>query len=279
MKRRFVNHGVISQLFGSMSITNWLILINVVLFFLFYILIAVDSSFINYIALKPSDLFAGRVWTLLTSMFMHGGIGHLFVNMFSLMFIGNFLERIIGRKRFFWFYIVSGLIAGLFFAVLAQFFGFGFFERIFSSPDTLAVGASGAIFGLLGVLAILTPKAKVYLILGPLIAIILQSLLGLVYQGTIFTLIGFLVTIYFFISIFAMLSFNPRMIKIAFPVEMPFWFLPIIAIVPLIIIGLFFPLPIGNTAHLGGLIAGLFYGAYLRNKYAKKVNILNRMIR
>ena len=47
---------------------------------------------------------------------------------------------------------------------------------------------------------------------------------------------------------------------------MPFWFLPIVAIVPLVIIGLFIELPIGNTAHLGGLIAGFAYGYYLKQK-------------
>ena len=44
---------------------------------------------------------------------------HLFVNMFSLYFIGNFLEMIIGKKRFFWLYLISGLFAGLFFAFFA----------------------------------------------------------------------------------------------------------------------------------------------------------------
>ena len=75
-----------------------------------------------------------------------------------------------------------------------------------------------------------------------------------------------------------MFSFNPRTRKIAVPVGMPFWLLPIIAIVPLVIIGLFVQLPIGNTAHLGGLLAGLIYGLYLRMKYKKKVEVLNRML-
>ena len=52
--------------------------------------------------------------------------------------------------------------------------------------------------------------------------------------------------------------------------------LPIVAIVPLIIVGLFVSLPIGNTAHLGGLIAGLGYGFYLRKKYPRKTRMISQ---
>ena len=57
---------------------------------------------------------------------------------------------------------------------------------------------------------------------------------------------------------------------------MPFWLIPFVAIVPLVIIGLFVRLPIGNTAHFGGLMVGIFYGIYLRKKYKRKTKILSR---
>jgi membrane associated rhomboid family serine protease len=60
---------------------------------------------------------------------------------------------------------------------------------------------------------------------------------------------------------------------------MPLWLLPVVAIIPLVIVGLFFPLPIGNMAHFGGLLAGLGYGFYLRRRYKKKVQLLGRYFR
>jgi membrane associated rhomboid family serine protease len=63
------------------------------------------------------------------------------------------------------------------------------------------------------------------------------------------------------------------------PIEMPFWLLPIVAIVPLFVIGYFIALPIGNSAHLGGFLTGLVYGLYLRAKYKNKVKLLNKQLR
>ena len=77
----------------------------------------------------------------------------------------NFLEKIIGRKKFFWFYIFSGIFAGVFYSVLSFYFGItDLGARIFVDPSVYSVGASGAIFGIAGLLAILTPRMKVYLI-------------------------------------------------------------------------------------------------------------------
>ena len=151
--------------FANLSLTNILILVNVVLFFVFIFLTVSSSVFefasgpenlISLIALKPSLILQGYVWTFFTSMFMHANFTHLFVNMVSLFFIGNFLERLIGKKRFLWFYLISGLVAGFFFV------GFAYLgvsvsngNVIFGGIDDFAVGASGALFGLGGLLAVL----------------------------------------------------------------------------------------------------------------------------
>ena len=56
-----------------------------------------------------------------------------------------------------------------------------------------------------------------------------------------------------------MFSMNLVIRRLALPLRLPFWIAPIIAIVPLFLIAAFVKLPIGNTAHLGGLVAGLIY--------------------
>ena len=106
------------SLFGSLSVNTILILVNVILFVVFTLLLYFNSAFIDYIAIKPSNILEGKyLWTFFTSMFMHAGFFHIFANMLSLLFIGSLVERILGRKRYFYFYMISGLFAGLFFVL------------------------------------------------------------------------------------------------------------------------------------------------------------------
>ena len=195
----------ILQWLSKLSITGWLILVNVFLYFIFSILLA-SFGIEKYIYLQPYNLFTnGYFWTLLTSMFMHANFLHLFINMLSLFFIGKFLEMLIGKARFFWLYIISGLFAGLFFAGLSFLFGASDLgARLLGSPETFAVGASGAIFAIAGVLCFLTPRNKVYLIAGPIIAIILQVALQNLVSAGINNIINIAVTAYILISIASM---------------------------------------------------------------------------
>ena len=145
----------------NLNPTFLIILANVICFFIFSILIYLNNSFLDYIALKPANIIQNfYLWTFLTSMFMHGGFFHLFVNMFSLAFVGNFIERILGRKRFVLVYLLSGLFAGIVF-VLSSFF-------LSSDFNAYAVGASGALFGLIGVLMLITPNLPVYVMFIPI---------------------------------------------------------------------------------------------------------------
>jgi membrane associated rhomboid family serine protease len=266
---------LLGSLLSNLGITGWLILVNVLAFLLVFVL-SFYFDVNKYLALQPNSLFNNfYLWTPITSMFMHAGFFHLFVNMLSLFFIGRFLEMLIGKKRYFWLYLISGVFAGLFFAVFSYLFGNSDIGmRIFASPDIYAVGASGAIFAIAGVLALLTPRNKVYLIAGPLIAIIFQVIIETFTQSPeILSILNIVVMIYIFICIFSMLSFSGAS-KISVPLEMPFSILPIVAIIPLFIIGFFFPLPIGNMAHLGGYIAGAIYGLYLKRRYKKKTQLI-----
>ena len=162
-KRRLEGNGFDGFL-RKYSVTTWLIIVNIAMFIITTVLIGISGEkIVEFLAIQPTLFFSGYVWTLLTSMFMHANFTHLFVNMISLFFLGSFIEKLIGRKRYFSLYMLSGIIAGLFFVVLAYFFGVGELGvKIFGSPEVFAVGASGAIFALGGLLAVLTPNLRVY---------------------------------------------------------------------------------------------------------------------
>ena len=87
--------------------------------------------------------------TLLTSMFMHGGLLHIIGNMLFLWIFGNNVEDSMGRPRFVAFYLLGGLVA-----ILAQ-------TAISPDSTTPTIGASGAVAGVLGGYALLYPRARV----------------------------------------------------------------------------------------------------------------------
>ena len=88
----------------------------------------------------------GQVWRLLTCAFLHGGIMHLAFNMYSLKIIGSEVEYIFGRKKYLIIYLMASL-------------GGSIFSYIFS-PYSISVGASGAIFGLLGAMLVFGIKHR-----------------------------------------------------------------------------------------------------------------------
>jgi len=146
---------------SNLSLNNILILINVIAFIIFGIFISINPLFINFIAIKPSNILSGKyLWTFFTSMFMHGGFFHIFANMLSLFFVGSLVEKLIGKKRYIYFYLGAGLFASLLFVVSPFVFP--------SNLNSFAVGASGAIFGLIGFLMIITPNLPVYLMFIPI---------------------------------------------------------------------------------------------------------------
>lgn len=208
-----------SSFLNSLSTNTILILINVSVFIVAGVLWFTGVIPIDYIALNPSNILKGNyVWTVITSMFMHGGFFHLFVNMLSLFFVGSLLQRILGERRYLNFYLISGIFAGLFFVLVAWLTGSGL--------DAYAVGASGALFALVGCLMLLTPNLPVYVMFVPIP-------IKLKYAGP-----GLLILL---------------------------WGISYAANVP-----------VGNIAHLGGLIAGLTYGIYLRTKFKNKTRVIRR---
>jgi len=98
--------------------------------------------------------------TLFTSMFMHGGIAHIAGNMLFLWIFGDNIEDRLGHIRYFFFYIVCGLLASL-----AHVFTTAAFATDQSSMLVPSLGASGAISGVLGAYILLHPSRRVTVIL------------------------------------------------------------------------------------------------------------------
>jgi len=95
--------------------------------------------------------------TLLTSMFMHGGLAHLFGNMLFLWIFGDNVEDALGKPRYLVFYLGTGLVASL--AHVAVTYAFG------GDPQVPSLGASGAISGVLGGYLVLFPRRRVNVLL------------------------------------------------------------------------------------------------------------------
>lgn len=118
-------------------------------------LLQMAGIFPNSLSFTPAT-FKVQPYTLVTSMFMHSGFQHILLNMIGLFTFGTLLETVMGKKEWLILYLSSGFIASLGYALLS------------SSPFIPAVGASGAIFGLIGGMALLRPKQIIYTAYGPI---------------------------------------------------------------------------------------------------------------
>ncbi len=129
-----------------MPLTPWVLRLlsaNVVC----YLLLMVAPALGRFMMFVPL-LILERPWTLVTYMFVHAGIWHLFFNMLALVFFGPRVEAEIGDRDFLLLYVVSGMTGG----VLS-----------FVSPWTPIVGASGALYGVMFAYAYFWPRSQIFL--------------------------------------------------------------------------------------------------------------------
>lgn len=122
-------------------------------------------------ALSRASLLSAP-WTLITYMFLHANILHIFFNLLMLFFFGPLLERQIGSGRFLGLYIVSGILAGL--------------VQVLLFPAGV-LGASAAIFGVMGALAMMMPDLRIYLYFVPMkiiYAVLLFAALDILFMGS-----------------------------------------------------------------------------------------------
>tara|TARA_B110000908_G_C10262703_1_gene460563 strand:- start:4063 stop:4794 length:732 start_codon:yes stop_codon:yes gene_type:complete len=178
-----------------------LIIINVILFVAPQLL---QLDFTNILALHfPKNEYFG-IWQYITHMFMHGSITHILFNMYGLWAFGSPLEQMWGRKKFLFFYFSAGLGAGLIYTLVNYYQFNGIydifisaglnpseviavlekgttndsrvvnaitqmqFNKITSLYNTPAVGASGAVYGVLAAFGLYFKDAKLALIFVPI---------------------------------------------------------------------------------------------------------------
>lgn len=128
-------------------VTNslWIIIgINVLL----YIASIAVPDLLSFFGLQPVA-FTQMPWTIITSIFMHGGFWHLFVNMITLYFFGTAIISLVGEGRFLLVYFLGGRAGNALFMLLG-------------SPYSIVIGASGAVYALGGALAVMRPRVKVF---------------------------------------------------------------------------------------------------------------------
>jgi membrane associated rhomboid family serine protease len=137
-------------------VTVSLIVINTAVFVYQMSLGAAGNAFVAAFGAVPSALFGGESMsavppsvTLVTAMFLHGGIMHLVGNMLYLWIFGNNIEDMMGHGRFLFFYLICGVAAAYAHAVTDP------------TSGVPMIGASGAISGVLGAYLLLFPRARV----------------------------------------------------------------------------------------------------------------------
>ena len=136
------------------SAVNLIIAINILVFCLWYIL-PTEFMFYNFLV-SYSGLVEGRYWTLITSVFSHNSFFHIFINMYVLLGFGQAMEMVMGTKRFVTFYLLAGILASLTHSLVSAY--------ILHDPDLPALGASGAVAGLILLFSLLFPREKILLL-------------------------------------------------------------------------------------------------------------------
>ncbi len=158
----------LKNLFRNGNAVTRLIFINVAAFLVVKLLTIVFQLFNSYFPLVsywalPASLHTlpVRFWTLVTYMFVHDGVFHLFFNMLCLYWFGKIALMYITEKQFVGIYLVGGLVAGLFY--IAAYNLFPYYEPLVDA--SLLVGASGAIMAVIVAVAMIAPNMEIMLML------------------------------------------------------------------------------------------------------------------
>jgi membrane associated rhomboid family serine protease len=172
--------------FQLWSITTWLIVINVAVFFIDRILGGGEGfgpiSLLGYFSVDTA-LYHGQVWRFITFQFLHANVPHLFWNMLTLYFFGPMIEDYLGPRRYLAFYLICGCAGGVSEIILSMAHILG------DSPITPLVGASAGIFGVLIAAATVAPNVEIVLLFPP-IPIKLKVLAWVMFGISVYTVMS-----------------------------------------------------------------------------------------
>jgi membrane associated rhomboid family serine protease len=158
---RYSPSSSITYSFGPGPLTfavKWIIILNVVIF----VITMFASNIVQYFGLIPAVVIErGWLWQLVTYMFLHAGPMHILFNMLGVWMFGVELERRWGTNFFIKYYAVCGIGGGLTFIAISLLP----FAATAPAYETVTVGASGALFGLLIAYAIYWPERPILLLL------------------------------------------------------------------------------------------------------------------
>ena len=145
-----------SSIFSSPS---YIIIILCIISFIIETIPGIGTLYVNAFRFDPA-LFVARPWTLITYVFLHNGLVHLFFNMFVLFFFGPALERRVGNGLLIEIFFTAGVLSAIGHTFLSQ--------PVLNTPPGPLVGASGAIYGVFAALTVLEPDIMVYVYFIPM---------------------------------------------------------------------------------------------------------------
>ena len=162
----------------NLNVLWFLIALNVLIFIIELAVggypITVDNPVVRLLGLSTTQL-SQQPWTIVSSIFVHGGFGHILFNMISLYFLGSFFLRAVGERSFLAVFFLGGLAGNALYVLLAP-------------PNVIGIGASGAIFAVGGALAVLVPRVPVFIFFIPVpaplwVAILIFFVLSFLFAG------------------------------------------------------------------------------------------------
>lgn len=121
-----------------------------------------EAALIAYGGKTNALINMGQWWRFVTPVFLHGNVIHLLMNMYGLMILGPYVEKLYGSARFVFFWVLTGAagVLGSYLTVRPGMHVNAFSRFLFKNADVVSVGASGALFGLIGVLFVFGIKFR-----------------------------------------------------------------------------------------------------------------------
>lgn len=163
------NDGFISRI-KNLSITSWLVIANIIIYFVVLYLSKYGISY-DYFALKPSRILQGQyLWTLVSYMLIHASFFHIFISILLLVTFGWFTERVVGRKVFALFYLISGILIGLVWMAIIWIINLTRYSDWIVKLNPTILGASAVAFAIAGLFVMILPKLRFTVVFLPILS-------------------------------------------------------------------------------------------------------------